>query len=141
MVVLYCRHPPVLVTEHLTHRLPLEPDPRLFEAAAKLGATCDFIVIPSNATHRFAPQIERAAGRPVLNMIDLTIKEIVRRGCDSPFGVLGLGEPTIYTALAAGAWHHVRNRLPRVAARLDDGIASLMEGAESDDSRTRARRG
>jgi aspartate racemase len=96
MVVYYHRHPPVLVDENFLAQLPIQPDPRFLEAARKVGAVCDFIVITSNGAHALQSEIERAADRKVLSMIDVTLEEISRRGWKK-VGVLGLGEPRIYT--------------------------------------------
>ena len=101
MVVWYCRHAPVLVDEHFAPVLPIQPDPRLFEAAARLGTLADFLVITSNGVHFFADEIARAAGRPVLNMVHLALGEARRRGWRR-VGVLGMGEPKVYTG-ATGA--------------------------------------
>ena len=49
MVVYYCRHPPVLMTDTGTPQSPFRPDPRLLEAAKRLGGPADFLLIPSNA--------------------------------------------------------------------------------------------
>jgi aspartate racemase len=53
--------------------------------------------------------------------------------------VLGLGEPTIYTAPLRELGITCEIVSPELRSKLDDGIASLMEGAESDDSRAAAR--
>jgi aspartate racemase len=136
MVVLYCRHPPVIVTEedHFTAKFPLEADPRLFDSAAKLGPLCDFIVIPSNGTHTFAPQIERAAGRPVLSMIELTIAEVRRRGWRR-VGAIGLGEPKVYIVPLAKLGIECEILRPEKRAAMNRVIAAVMEGGETDEHR------
>src|SRR3954468_23949818 len=47
MVVWYCRHPPVVGAEDGRPELPLRADPRLLDAARRLGQMADFLVIPS----------------------------------------------------------------------------------------------
>src|SRR5262245_1830357 len=69
IVAIYLRHPPFVLDENHAPIVPWQADPRLLEAAAKLGTLCDFLVITSNGTHVFQPQIEQAAGRRVLSMI------------------------------------------------------------------------
>jgi aspartate racemase len=96
MVVHYCRHPPVLVAEDGRALPPLRPDPRLLEAARRVGAVADFLVVISNGAHVLAADIERAAGRPIVSMVDATVTEVLRRGWRRA-GVLGLGEPFVYT--------------------------------------------
>src|SRR5947209_5112928 len=51
MVVYYYRHAPVLLTEGGKPVTPYRPDPRLLEAAKRLGSLSDFLVITSNGTH------------------------------------------------------------------------------------------
>ena len=45
MVVYYHRHAPVLLNEDGSPVLPIQPDPRLFEAARRVGSLADFLVI------------------------------------------------------------------------------------------------
>ena len=96
MVVHYCRHPPVLVDEDGRALPPLRPDPRLLEAARRVGAVADFLVVISNGAHVLSAEVERAAGRRVVSMVDATVAEVRGRGWKR-VGVLGLGEPFVYT--------------------------------------------
>jgi aspartate racemase len=80
MVVHYCRRPPFVLGEKGLPRMPIEPDPGLLEAARQLGAVADFLVIPPNGTHLLRAEVERAAGRQVLSIIDVTLDEVGRRG-------------------------------------------------------------
>ncbi len=127
MVVWYCRHPPVLVTEAGMPQLPVRPDPRLFEAAERLGRLADFLVITANGPHRFQAEIERAAGHRVLSMVEATLEEVRRRRWRR-VGVLGLGEPALYTEPLGrlGVACETLEAGPR--ADLDDAIFRLMEG-------------
>jgi aspartate racemase len=54
-------------------------NPRLLDTAQRLGAWADFLVITSNGVHLFQDEIERAAGRQVLSMVDVTVDEVQRR--------------------------------------------------------------
>ena len=85
MVVYYCRHPPGLLTEEGKLQLPFRPDPRLLEAAKRLGNLADFLVITSNTPHLFQAEIEQAAGRKVLSMIDTTLDEVQRESQNNTY--------------------------------------------------------
>src|SRR5262245_2253442 len=80
MVVYYYRHSPALLTAEGKPMIPPCPDPRLLETARRLGGLADFLVVTSNGVHRLHAEIERAAGRKVLNMIEMTLEEVRRRG-------------------------------------------------------------
>src|SRR5688572_5496569 len=96
MFVCYLRHPPILVREDNSPVLPMQPNPGLFSRARELGAVSDFLVITSNGAHLYTKQIEEAAGKPVLSMIDLTLAEVKLRGWKR-VGLLTMGEPIIYS--------------------------------------------
>jgi aspartate racemase len=104
MTVAFVRHAPMLLDEKF---LPVEPwkaDPKLFETAKKLRGS-DFIVIPSNSPHMFKDGIEAAAECPILSIIDATIAEVEKRGWKR-VGVIGMGEPLVYTEpLKAKGYH------------------------------------
>lgn len=95
LLVYYHRHPPVIVNDDGTPVLPIQIDPHLLEAARRLGAWADFLVITSNGVHMLQEQIEQAAGRKVLSMIEATLAEVKRRRL-TRVGVLGLFEPRVY---------------------------------------------
>jgi aspartate racemase len=138
MVVYYCRHAPVLITDAGPPVMPLRPDPRLFDAAKRLGILSDFLVITSNGAHAFRAEIERAAGREVVSMIDATLGEVRRRGWRS-VGVLGLGDPVIYTEplRRLGISFETLDSGRRDA--LDAAVFRLMEGRDDADSAGDAR--
>jgi aspartate racemase len=95
MAVYYHRRPPVLMNDDGSPLRPLQIDPRLLDAARRLGSWADFLVITSNGVHHLQAEIEAAADRPVLSMVDLTVNEVGRRGWRS-VGVLTFVEPSIY---------------------------------------------
>lgn len=95
MVVYYHRRAPVVTADDGTPIQPYQTDPRLLDAARRLGAWTDFLVITSNGVHYFQEAIEAAAGRPVLSMIDLTLDEVRRRDWRK-VGVLTYIEPRVY---------------------------------------------
>ncbi|HKQ57163.1 MAG TPA: amino acid racemase [Candidatus Eisenbacteria bacterium] len=134
MVVFYHRRPPVLLGADLRPRMPLVPDPGLLEAARRLGALCDFVVISSNFPHVIQPQIEEAAGRPVVSMIDATLDAVRARGWKR-IGVIGMGLPAVYLDRFAplGLVHETLDEAAR--AELDRAILKLMEGRDDDASR------
>ena len=129
MVVYYCRFMSVLMNEDSTPRLPLRPDPRLLEAASRLGALADFLVITSNATHLFREQIEEASGRKVLSMIEATLEDVRRRGWRK-VGVLGFGEPLIYTRPLGELNIACETIDGELRAKLDAAILRVMEGRD-----------
>jgi aspartate racemase len=139
LVVLYYRHPPILLDGDQLIR-PLQVDPRLLESARRLGAIADFIVIPSNLPHLFAAQIEAASGLEILNMIDRTLDEVERRQWRR-VGVMGFSNPTVYTD---GLLHRsiAFEILPEpMRDALDQAILAVMEGRETEEHRAAARRG
>ena len=138
MVVYYLRHAPVLLADDGSPVFPIQPDPRLFAAARRLGALADFLVITANSPHAFREAIEQAAGRPVLSMIDITLDKVRQRGLRR-LGVLGLGEPTIYLAPLGRLGLACETVDEDLRGRLDLAILALMEGRAGPDARAVAR--
>ncbi len=138
MVVYYYRHAPVLLNEDGSPVLPIQPDPRLFEAAQRVGSLADFLVITANSPHMLRDAIEQAAGRPVLSMIDVTLDEVRRRGCRR-LGVLGLGEPMVYLAPLGQLGLACETVDGDLRDRLDRAIVGLMEGRTGAESSAVAR--
>ena len=95
LLVRYLRHAPVVLDGDGAPAGPRGLDPRLLDAARQLGAWADFLVVTSNGIHRWQQEIEAAAGRPLLSMIDATLDEVGRRGWRS-VGVLTFIEPGVY---------------------------------------------
>jgi aspartate racemase len=132
MVVMYHRNAPMKLREDGEVLEPLEPDPNLLELARQLGSVVDFLVIPCNTAHLFFHEIEEAAGRKVLSIVDITIEEIVRRGV-SKVGLLAVEETLKYRLYqdrleARGiSWETIPRGLMR---RLDNAIYKLMEGGD-----------
>lgn len=139
MIVRYCRHPPVVIDETGAPKIPFEPDPRLLEAARRVGAISDFLVIPCNAAHKVLEHVERAAGRSVLSMIDLVLDEVKRRGWRTA-GVLGMGDPIVYTQPMAERGMSFEIIDQPLRGQLNRAIMKVMEGAETDEHRAVARR-
>src|SRR5205085_2877336 len=79
MIVYYYRRLPVVVREDGSPVLPLQPRADFLEAARWLAERADFLVIAANAPHLFAEQIEQAAGRKLLSMIEAALAEVRRR--------------------------------------------------------------
>jgi aspartate racemase len=135
LVSIFVRHAPVLVDEKSLPIEPRQPDPRLFEVARRLGEWADVIVIPSNTPHQFLDRIREVAGAEVLNMIELTLSEVARRGAQ-PVGVMGLGRVHVYLEPLRARGVAVEAPAGEIQTRLDQAILRLMEGAEG--SRERA---
>jgi aspartate racemase len=135
MIVYHHRRPPFVLNEGgILPATPLRLDPGLREAAARLGPMVDFLVIVANGPHLLVDEIERAAGRPVLSMVDRSVEEVRSRGWKK-VGVLTMGQPTLYT-----------ERLDRLGvasetlgeprqARLNRVILEVMEGREDEGAR------
>ena len=94
LIVYYHRRAPFVMQDERTPVLPLQPDPGLFEAAQWLGARTDFLVITANSLHIIHTQLEQAAGRKVLSMIEATLDDVKRRGWRK-IGVLGFGDSSV----------------------------------------------
>jgi len=133
MVVWYCRHAPVLITESGAPQLPIRPDPRLFEVARKLGDLCDLLVMTSNSVHLFHAEVEKAAGKRILSMIDSTLTEVRRRGWKR-VGVLGLGDPVVYTRPLGEMGMGFETVSGGTRDALDAAIFRVMEGREESKS-------
>jgi len=80
MVVYYFREAPVVMPADGSMPTTLPPaNPRLLDASRWLGTCADFLVITSNGVHVWQEEIEQAAGRKVLSMIDAVVDEVKRR--------------------------------------------------------------
>jgi aspartate racemase len=133
MVVWYHRRLPIRVGDDGTPLMPRQVDPELVEAAAWLGRAADFLVIPCNTAHIGLDEIRQAAGCPVLSMIDVTLDDVVRRGCRR-VGVLGFsGASPLYLDPLRRRGIHCETIEPTAQARLDAGIRALMEGTDGKD--------
>lgn len=138
MVVHYLRHPPVLYGSDGRPVFPLSPDPRLIQAAKSLGAVADFVVITANGPHIFQQQIEDAAGKPVLSMVDVTIKEVQARGWRT-IGILPFGPSDIYMDKLPPLGLEIRIIDAELQTRLDGAIMGLMEGNSGPEAAAPAR--
>jgi aspartate racemase len=127
IIVWYCRHPSGLADDNGQLRSQRRPDERLLEAAKRLGAVADFLVIPSNGVHLFHTEIEQASGRRLLSMIEATLSEVRRRGW-TRVGVLGLGEPIVYTRPLQKLGIACEILDPSARGSLDCAIFRTMEG-------------
>jgi aspartate racemase len=139
MVVWYHRELPMRLGDDGRPVEPRQVDPRLVEAAAKLGPLVDFIAVPCNAAHVGLRELRDAARCPVLSMIDVVVDYVVRRACRR-VGVLGArGAPRPYL----DALRHRDIACEQIDAalqlRLDAGIQAVMEGREGKDDLEAAR--
>jgi aspartate racemase len=92
-----------------------------------LGSWVDFLVMPSNSPHIFQREVEQAAGRRLLSIIDVTLAEVQRRHLQT-VGVLGFGEPTVYLNVLKSLNIACETISPDLARRLTQQIIALMEG-------------
>ena len=133
MFVCYYRHPPILLKEDFSPRFPIQPDPRLLEAAKKIGAAADFLVITSNGAHMIQESTEKASGRQVLSMIEVTLEEIRRRKWKK-VGVLAFGSPLVYTKPLGEMRIDFEIIDGAPLAKLDAAIMKVMEGRDDTES-------
>jgi aspartate racemase len=131
MVVWYCRFPPILLNADGTPQIPVAPEPRMLEAARKLGEVADFLVIPSNTPHMLTKEIEGVSGLKILSMIDITIDDIRRRHWQR-IGVLGFHDPIVYTRPLAAAGMECLLATSEIAARIDASVLKVMEGRDDE---------
>lgn len=127
MVVYYCRFPPILLNDEGKPLQPIQPEPRLLDAARKLGAIADFIVVPSNTPHLLQKDIEGASGLKMLSMTELTLDEVKRRHWKH-VGILGLHDPVMYTKSLEELNIAYRTVSQKLSAQLDASIFKVMEG-------------
>lgn len=113
----------------------LEPSDELLEAARFVGQSSDFIIVPSNTPHFFKAEIEEAAGKPMLSMVDEAVNESIRKG-HKRVGVMAIG-PTLDRRLYQSPLEE--NNIEAVvlpddlSTRLDDeGVYPIQEGARLD---------
>ena len=139
LVVQYCRFPPFVADENGAPTLPRRPDPRLLEAAARLGTLADLLVVTSNATHLFQRDIEDASGKEMLGIVELVVAEVGRRGWQR-VGVLGFGDPVVYTDPLAELGYACETLDAELQAPLDTAIPHVMEGRVEDADEQAARR-
>jgi aspartate racemase len=131
VVVWYHRELPIQVDGDGRPLVPRRIDPGLLEGAAWLGKAADFLVIPCNSAHVGVREIEAAAGRPVLSMIEVTLEEVGRRGWRR-VGVLGFGgAPAVYVDPLETKGAHCVAIDGTLQGRLDGAIRALMEGRET----------
>ena len=135
----YCRHPPVLLDADGRTRFPIQPDPRLLQAAHTLGQLADFLVVISNGVHLMQPELEQAADRPILSMIEVTLAEVARQGWQR-VGVLTYINPQVYAQQLEQrglAWEGIDAALQ---TPLDAAIMAVMEGRAGTQATEHARR-
>jgi aspartate racemase len=86
-------------------------------------------VIPSNFSHVIKGQIEQIAEKLLLSMIEVTIAEVQRRDWQR-VGVIGPGEPMVYTVPLAELGMACEILVSGLRECLDEQILLLMEGRE-----------
>ena len=129
LIVYYHRRPPFAMQDERTPVLPLQPDLDLLQAARWLGTYADFLVIAANGPHIIQTEIEQAAGRKVLSMIEATLEHIQQRGWRK-IGVLGFGDPgvPVYTR-PLGRFNLVFELItPELQGPLNIAVIRLWEG-------------
>ena len=125
---------PIILNDDGTLPEILEPHPKLIEAAAFVGLHSDFIIVPSNTPHLFIRQIEEAAGKPLLSIVDVTVAEVQKRKYKR-VGLLAIGltlsERLFQTALEKIDVESVILREDISTNMDEEGVWKIMEGAVS----------
>ena len=130
MLVWYHRELPLLMGEGARPIEPRQVDPRLVEAAVRLGPLVDFFVMPCNAAHAGLAELGKATGRPMLSMIDVVLEDVARRKCRR-VGLLGArGVPKPYLDGLRERGIDAERIDATLQLRLDGGIQAIMEGRE-----------
>jgi aspartate racemase len=129
MIVFYHRHAPIQINKDLTPVFPLKPDPGLLDAAKRLGTMVDFLVITSNGVHAMQKEIEEAAGRKILSMIDATLEEVKKKQWKK-VGVVGYKNAMIYINRLKEMGIEFETIDSILQEKLDTAIMRVMEGRD-----------
>jgi len=128
--VVYHRTAPMALTQEDTIAEPLRPHPKLLELARELGSRADFLVIPCNTAHLFVREIEEAARKPLLSIVDVAMQRITEV-LPHRIGILAVGE-TLKGRLYQDRleeqkidWMIIPEEMTQ---HLDDAIYNFMEG-------------
>lgn len=76
---------------------PVKPAPELLEMARFVGMNADILIMTSNTPHVFIEDVEKAAGKPILSIVDVAVDEVKRRQ-NKRIGVMAIG-PTLRAGL------------------------------------------
>jgi len=135
MIVFYHRYAPIQINKDLTPVFPIQPDQGLLKAAKRLGEMADFLVIPSNGVHAIQKEIEQAAGRKVLSIIDATMDEVNKRKW-TKVGVIGYKNAMVYTRRLEEMGIEFETISKELQEKLDESIMKVMEGRDEVSDRT-----
>ena len=138
LIVYYHREPPIAVEADGRATHPLTPNPRLLDAARRLGQWCDFLLIGSNGVHEIQQEIESSAGKPVLSMVDTVVEEVRRRQWKR-VGTLTLFGADVYRSALSRFGVDCVSVDDQLQDGLNRGALALMAGSETDEDRQAAR--
>lgn len=134
VIVFYHRYAPVQINKDMTPVFPLRPDQGLLDAAKILGTMVDFLVIPSNGVHMMQNEIEQAAGRKIVSIIDATLEEVKNRKWKR-VGVVGYKNALVYTSRLKDMGIEFETISSQLQEKLDVSIMKVMEGRDDADDR------
>lgn len=137
MVVCYHRDAPFVLNGDQPV-FPLQPNPDLLDCARGLGTMADFIIIASNGAHMVQNEIERASGRKVLSMIDVTLDRVKKRNWRR-VGVLAFKNSLVYTTRLTPMGITSEAIDGDLQKRLDTAIFKTMEGRDRAEDHDAAR--
>jgi aspartate racemase len=140
LVVYHHRRPPVVVNDDGSAALPLRVDPSFLEAARWIAQKADVLLIAANSPHLFRKEIEAAAGKPLLSMIDVTIDHVQQRGWKR-VGVLGFHDARVpvYTEPMQQRGLTCETIDAAHQPKINAAVMRLIEGRENEESRDAVR--
>jgi aspartate racemase len=130
----YHRRPPILTGEDGLPVHPPQVGPEFLDAARYLGSWADFLVITSNGMHIFQPEIEQAAGRPVLSMVEATVHYVVSHGIRK-VGVVTLNGNSVYTEPLEARGIACETVNQEMQAPINQAVFAVMAGRVTADHR------
>lgn len=132
MISYYFRQAPMKLNPDGSFPNVLKPNPNLLTAAKVLGQQVDFLIIPSNTPYVFQKDIEKAAKKPVISIVDVTLADVKKRKVKK-VGLLAIGitlKNRLYQERIEKygfSWVTIPDEL---AVTLDESIKAVMEGKD-----------
>jgi aspartate racemase len=127
MVVWYWRDAPFVMAEPTRPVLPLRANPQLLEAVRHLGTAADFLVITANGPYAVQAELERAAGKPILSIVDTTVAQVVQSGAKR-VGSVEFGSGGLYRRLLSPSGITCLEAPPEVQAQVVPAVVAVWEG-------------
>ncbi len=81
MDIIMVNEAPMPLNPDGTYPEPVMPTLQFLESAKLAGEKADFLIMTANTPHMFRHEIEKAAGKPLLSIVDVAVEEAKRRNC------------------------------------------------------------